>query len=135
MRDGAGHEYDDAKDDPDQWLLPGGPGRAEILASFYELQARGLRRAGSALRLWERQFEAAAAGDPQAVRTEAVQRSLSFLLPYHRQKEQRRAAYAPALQGGRSIDFRWSAGAAVLIALAVLATRGLRRRSGVPSQA
>jgi hypothetical protein len=135
MRDGAGHEYDDAKDDPDQWLLPGGPGRAEILASFYELEARGLRRAGSALRLWERQFEAAAAGDPQAVRTEAVQRSLSFLLPYHRQKEQRRAAYAPALQGGRSIDFRWSAGAAVLIALAVLATRGLRRRSGVPSQA
>ena len=131
LRDGAGHEYDGARDDPDRWVLQEGPGRAELLASFYELEGRGLRRAGSALRLWEQQFEAAAAGDSQAVRTEAVQRALAFLLPYHRAKEQRRAAYASPPPGRRSIDFRWPAGAVVLIALAVLATRGLRRRSGV----
>jgi hypothetical protein len=128
LRDGAGPEYDGARDDPDRWVLESGPGRAELLASFYELEGRGLRRAGSALRLWQRQFEATAAGDPQAVRTEAVQRALSFLLPYHRAKEQRRAAYAPPPPERSSIDLRWSAGAVLGIGLAVLATRLRRRR-------
>lgn len=130
LRDGVGHEYDGARDDPDDWVLTAGPGRAEVLARFYLLEGHGLARAGTALRLWQEQFEAAAARDRQQVRTEAMTRILSFLLPAHRAQEQRRAAYVPPPAPGRSIDLRWSAGLLVGVALLFLAGRALRRRRG-----
>lgn len=130
LRDGTGHEYDSARDDPDDWVVAAGSGRAQLLSRFYTLEGRGLARSGTALRLWEEQFEAAAARDRRQVRAEAVARMLSFLLPYHRAQEERRKAYAPPADSGRSIDLRWLGGALALVALAFLLGRRMRRRRG-----
>ena len=128
LRDGHGHEFDDKKDDPDQWVIADSPARRDLLSRFYELEGRGLRRAGTALRLWEQLFEAAAASDPQSVRVESVRRTLAFLLPYHRAQEQRRAAFVPPPPEHGTIDWRFSAAAALIVALIILLMLRSRRR-------
>ncbi|HEY6049732.1 MAG TPA: hypothetical protein VIZ58_00680, partial [Thermoanaerobaculia bacterium] len=94
LRDGMGHQYDGAKgDDPDAYLAPPSPARDRDLARFYELQALGLRRASTALRLWESAFEQELRARPPSL---AVERTLAIVLPYQAAAAARRAAHAPA---------------------------------------
>ena len=120
LRDGMGHEYDGAKgDDPDQYLRAD----PEALAAFYQLESRGLRRAATALRLWEARFEAARGRAPPSV---LVQRSLALLLPYHEAAAARRAAYQPAAQERQGIA--WGYPAAALALLCAIGAALVRQR-------
>jgi hypothetical protein len=125
LRDGMGHEYDSsAGDDPDRYLRAD-PG---ALASFYELEGRGLRRASTALRLWQARFDAARA-QPDA--EAAVQRSLALLLPYHEAAAGRRAAYHPAAEEQRGVA--WAYPAAALAVLCVIGAALFKRRRRTPT--
>jgi hypothetical protein len=125
LRDGGGHEYDGAKgDDPDSFLAQPSPKRDAALAQFYEMEGRGLRRAATALRLWETRFQRALQQDPEAVRTESVQRSLAFLLPYHDAAAARRASWVPPRPDREPIAWGYPVGA---LAVASLVFLGLRR--------
>ncbi len=123
LRDGMGHEYDGAKgDDPDRYL------RADpvALAAFYELEGRGLRRASTALRLWQARFDAARA---QPGAEAAVQRSLALLLPYHEAAAARRAAYQPAAEERQGIAWAYPAAALALLILGAAAVVRRRRQT------
>ena len=127
LRDGMGHEYDGAKgDDPDDYLR----GDAGTLTAFYELEGRGLRRAATALRLWETRYEASRRDEPPQA---AVLRSLALLLPYHEAAAARRATYHPAGPQQQHIAWAYPAAALALVCLVgVVAAR--RRRAGQPRQ-
>jgi hypothetical protein len=128
LHDGSGHEYDDKADAPDDWLAKDTPARAARLARFYSLEGRGLRRAGTALRLWQARFDAAAQDVSPAARAAAMRRTLAFLFAYDRARAERRAAFQPALPARERVDYRWAAGA-VLVALGLgLAVRAAVRR-------
>jgi hypothetical protein len=119
LRDGMGHEYDGAKgDDPDDYLR----GDAATLTAFYELEGRGLRRAATALRLWQARFDAARAELPPQV----VQRSLALLLPYHEAAAARRSKYQPI--GPEQQRIAWGYPAAALALACLVAGTALRRR-------
>ena len=122
-----GHEYDGAKgDDPDDYLR----GDAGTLTAFYELEGRGLRRAATALRLWEARYEASRRDEPPQA---AVQRSLALLLPYHEAAAARRATYQPTGPEQQYIAWAYPAAARALACLVgVVAAR--RRRAGQPRQ-
>ncbi len=124
LRDGLGHEYDGAKgDNPDDYLRAD-PG---ALAAFYELEGRGLRRASTALRLWESRFESARGREPPR---DGVQRSLAVLLPYHEAAAARRASYRPASEEHLGIAWGYPITALALAVLIVAAaTRRWRRSS------
>jgi hypothetical protein len=123
LRDGMGHEYDgSAGDDPDTYLRAD-PG---ALAAFYELERRGLRRATTALRLWEARFDAARAGAAPAA---SVQRSLALLLPYHEAAAARRAAYQPAAEEHLGIAWGYPAVAVALLCALGAALARRRRKS------
>jgi hypothetical protein len=122
LRDGMGHEYDGSKgDDPDQFLRPD----PSALAAFYELEGRGLRRATTALRLWQSRFDAARAAE----RNDApVQRALALLLPYHEAAAARRATYRPREEDHPGIAWGYPAAAlAVLVIGAAVVARRRRR--------
>ena len=122
LRDGMGHEYDGAKgDDPDDYLR----GDAGTLIAFYELEGRGLRRAATALRLWQAHFDAAHRDEPAQA---SVQRSLSILLPYHDDAAARRVTYQPTGPEQQRIAWGYPAAALVLICLAGAAVVVRRRR-------
>src|SRR6267378_600622 len=120
LRDGMGHEYDgSAGDDPDAYLRVD----PAALAAFYELEGRGLRRASTALRLWQARFDAARA---EAVPAVAVQRSLALLLPYHEAAAARRAAYQPAAE--EHLGTAWGYSAAALALVCLIGAAAVRRR-------
>jgi hypothetical protein len=104
LRDGvSGHEYDGSKgDDPDAYLARS-TDADDAVREFYVLQSRGLRRAVTALREWNRRFPGAP-HDP-----------VPELLAYHAQAAQRRAAYRPKSEK-RAIAWGYPAAAAVLLA-------------------
>src|SRR2546425_13117055 len=121
-----GHEYDGAKgDDPDDYLRPD----PAALAAFYELEGRGLRRASTALRVWESRFEPARGREPAQA---AVQRSLALLLAYHEAAAARRASYQPTSEEPLGIAWGYPAAALALLCLigAVL-FRWLRPKAAV----
>jgi hypothetical protein len=119
LRDGTGHEYDGAKgDDPDQYLRPD----AAALASFYQLEGRGLRRATTALRLWQSRFDAARATGPADA---PVHRAVALLVPYHEAAAARRSIYRPREAEHPGIAWGYPAGA--LAALVLAAAAGTRR--------
>ncbi|MFL5312101.1 MAG: hypothetical protein ACJ79H_16840 [Myxococcales bacterium] len=122
LRDGMGHEYDGAKgDDPDDYLR----GDAGTLAAFYELEGRGLRRAATALRLWQARFEAARREPAES----AVQRSLALLLPYHEAAAARRATYQPTGPEQQRIAWGYPTAALALVcAIAAVVARPFRMR-------
>ena len=121
LRDGMGHEYDGAKgDDPDRFLRPD-PG---ALAAFYELEGRGLRRATTALRLWQSRFDARATGGGEG----AAQRALALLLPYHAAAAARRAAYRPHDEEHPGIAWGYPAAALALLSIGAVAAARRRRR-------
>ena len=127
VRDGRGHEYDGAKgDDPDQYLEQDHPRAKEVLAAFYALEGKGLRRATTGLRLWLELHEAE--GARAGADLEAVERTLRMLLGYHREAAARRAAYVPAPDNGLPIAWGWPAGVLLLLALVALGVRRIARR-------
>jgi ABC-type Fe3+-hydroxamate transport system substrate-binding protein len=129
LRDGAGHEYDDKADSADDWLAKATPAREAQLARFYALEGKGLLRAGTALRLWQARFDAAAQEVSPPARAAAMQRTLAFLFAYDRARAERRAAFRPALSARQRIDYRWPAGAAlVALALGFAVSAAVRRR-------
>lgn len=123
LHDGLGHEYDGARDDPDQYVKNDAGTQAALL-SFYELEGRGLRRAATALRLWEAQLGKASSG------SDAVMRSLALLLPYHEAAAARRASYEPQRAQHEGIAWGYPVAALLLLAAAALLARRLLRRSG-----
>ena len=121
LRDGMGHEYDGAKgDDPDRFLGKADP---QTLRAFYDLEGRGLRRAATALRLWDARFESSRGKVAPAV---LVGRALAMLLPYHDAAEARRATYQPASAGRNQVA--WGYPVAVLAILGIGAGVVVRRR-------
>ena len=129
LHDGAGHEYDDKADAPDDWLAKDTPARAARLARFYTVAGKGLQRSGTALRLWQAQFDAAARDLSPAARAAAVQRTLAFLFSYDRARAERRAAFQPAVPAQERVDYRWAAGAlSVALALGLGVRAAVRRR-------
>jgi len=104
LHDGvAGHEYDGAKgDDPDAYLART-PAAAEAIQAFYEIQIRGLRRAVTAVREWQRRFPGPR-HDP-----------VPALLAYHDQAAERRAAYKPPRSGAGRIAWGYPAAGVALV--------------------
>ena len=127
VRDGRGHAYDGAKgDDPEQYIEQDHPRARELLAQFYGLEGKGLRRATTGLRLWQETHEAEAAR-PGADQV-AVERTLRMLLAYHRAAATRRAAYVPSPDGGLPIAWGWPAGALLAVVLVAFGVRRIARR-------
>ena len=104
LRDGVyGHEYDGAKgDDPDAYVSRT-PEAEQAIREFYALQERGLRRAVTAVREWQRRFP----GNPHD--------PVPQLLAYHQAAAQRRASYQPARSGPPGIAWGYPALALLLV--------------------
>ena len=129
LRRGGGHEYDGAKgDDPDAYLAPPSPERDRALSDFYALEGRGLRRAATALRIWEARFERAWRGPSAEVRDGAVLRSVTFLDDYQRKAAERRTRYQPEREEQSRIAWGYPIGAVALVAIAVVLFARKRRR-------
>jgi hypothetical protein len=126
LHDGVGHEYQSPGDDPDAWLLPPSPQREATLARFYTLEGRGLTRAGTALRAWQRWYGSAAARAAD-LRPLLVRRTLALLLPYHEQAAARRAKYVPAGPSQQGIAWGYpGAFLALTVGIGLLVRRALR---------
>jgi len=120
LRNGvSGHEYDGSKgDDPDAYVSTSREAQ-EAVREFYVLQARGVRRAVTALREWNRRFPPAP-HDP-----------VPELLAYHVQAAERRAADRPRSTKQAAVAWGYPATAVVLLAALALwlRVRVVRRRS------
>ncbi|MGZ6125986.1 MAG: hypothetical protein ACXWLR_13550 [Myxococcales bacterium] len=116
LRDGVyGHEYDGAKgDDPDGYVLHT-PEAEQAIRDFYAIQERGLRRAVTSVREWQRRFP----GKPHDPVPE--------LLAYHDAAAQRRAAYKPAATGPGIAWGYPGAVAAVIAGVALIWSRRSKR--------
>jgi hypothetical protein len=136
LRQAAGHEYDGAKgDDPDAYLAPPSPEQDSALTDFYALEGRGLRRAATALRLWQGRFEEARRGPAAEVRGAAVQRTVAFLDRYHREAAERRASYRPEPEERSRIAWGYPIAAIALVSIAaVVAIARSRKRRAPRSQ-
>ncbi|HWE24807.1 MAG TPA: hypothetical protein VG496_12795 [Myxococcales bacterium] len=126
LRDGMGHEYDGSKgDDPDRYLGKDDP---QALDAFYDLEARGLRRAATAVRLWQPRFDSSRGrAEPGLV----VLRSLAMLLPYHEAAAARRASYKPPPAERHEIAWGYPAAAVAIIGIAIAAVTRKRRRTAI----
>jgi len=117
LRDGVhGHEYESNKDNPDDYV---DPSKREAIDKFFQIEGRGLRRAVSALRIWQRQFPGAP-HDP-----------VPELIAYHAQAAARRARYLPASPEQMGIAWGYPAAAAALaagVALTIWSFLGWQRR-------
>ena len=117
LHDGvSGHEYDGAKGDVPDAYVAHTPEAAQAIRAFYELQVRGLRRAVTAVKEWQRRFPGPR-HDP-----------VPGLLAYHDQAAARRAAYVPAASGAARIAWAYPLVAAALLTGAVLIIRRRSRR-------
>ena len=105
LRDGVyGHEYDGAKgDDPDAYVAHT-PEAEKAVRDFYSIQERGLRRAVTSLRAWQRRFP----GKPHD--------PVPDLLAYHDAAAQRRAAYKPSAGGRPGIAWGYPGAVVALVA-------------------
>ena len=103
LHDGVhGHEYKSGTDDPDDYV-----DKAADLSEFYALEKRGVVRAATALRVWQRRF-------PQAQADLAgLADSLSR---YHAQAAARRASYRPAGPEIQQVAWFYPIAASVLLA-------------------
>jgi hypothetical protein len=130
LRDGMGHEYDGSKgDDPDRFLGNPDP---QGLEAFFALEARGLRRAATALRIWKVRFDRARTEVTPAI---LVQRSLAMLLPYHEAAAARRASYKPppAEQNRIAWGYPGALGAIAIAALVLIRRRRRRASAAAPA--
>jgi len=101
LRDGGGHEFVSGKDDPDQYL---DASKAQALTDFFALETLGLRRAATALRLWEARFEP------------GKQLPVKALLDYHEAARARREAYQPSGPDREGIAWGYPVAATLLLA-------------------
>jgi hypothetical protein len=106
LRDGiSGHEYDGAKgDDPDAYV-ESTPEAQEAIRAFYAIEARGLRRAVTAVREWRRRFP----GPPHD--------PVPHLVAYHEAAVQRRASYKPSAAESPGIAWGYPVAAAAVLAV------------------
>jgi hypothetical protein len=117
LRDGVyGHEYDGAKgDDPDAYVAHT-PEAEQAIRDFYAIQERGLRRAVTSVREWQRRFP----GKPHDPVPE--------LLAYHEGAARRRATYKPAATGRPGIAWGYpGAVVAVVAGVALIWSRRSKR--------
>jgi hypothetical protein len=112
LRDGVyGHEYDSARgDDPDAFISHTRDARAAI-TGFNAIELRGIRRAVTAVRAWQRRFPGPA-HDP-----------VPALVAYHAEAARRRAAYVPSRPEQMGIAWGYAAAAALLLAAAAALVR------------
>ncbi len=118
LRDGVyGHEYDGAKgDDPDAYVLHT-PEAEQAMRDFYAIQQRGLRRAVTAVREWQRRFP----GKPHD--------PVPALVAYHDAAAQRRSSYKPEATGSPGIAWGYpGAIVGLLLVTGVMVLRQKRRR-------
>jgi len=120
LRDGVyGHEYDGAKgDDPDAFVAHT-PEAEQAIREFYAIQEKGLRRAVTAVREWQRRFP----GKPHD--------PVPGLVAYHEAAAQRRASYKPARSGPPPIAWGYPAVAALLLIGLAALIRRLWKRSEI----
>jgi hypothetical protein len=121
LRDGvSGHEYDGARgDDPDAFISHTREARA-ALAEFDAIELRGIRRAVTAVRAWQRRFPGPA-HDP-----------VPMLVAYHAGAARRRAAYVPS--GPEQMGIAWGYAAAAALLLAAAAALARRRMLRAPRE-
>ncbi len=105
LHDGVyGHEYDGGKgDDPDAYVAHT-PEAEQAIRDFYAIEERGLRRAVTAVREWQRRFP----GQPHD--------PVPALLAYHEAAAQRRAAWRPSPGGHPGIAWGYPAVAFAVVA-------------------
>lgn len=108
LHDGvSGHEYDASKgDDPDAYVERTPEAQAAI-EEFNAIEIRGLRRAVTAVREWQRRFP----GKPHDPVPE--------LVAYHQQAEARRAGYRAPATGRQAIAWGYPIAAVALLGAAV----------------
>ena len=116
LHDGvSGHEYDASKgDDPDAYVERTPEAQAAI-EEFNAIEIRGLRRAVTAVREWQRRFP----GKPHDPVPE--------LVAYHQQAEARRAGYRAPATGRQAIAWGYPIAAVALLGAAVAFARRRRR--------
>ena len=127
LHDGAGHEYKSPPDDPDQFLAPETPERAARLRRFWELEGRGLTRAGTVLRAWQAEHDKAAP-EAEDLREHIVRRMLAQLLPYHLAAAERRAKYVPAGPDEQHVALGYPLAALALLVLIAFVVLRIRRK-------
>jgi hypothetical protein len=116
LRDGIdGHEYNGATDDPDAYVLKGSQGK-QAIREFYALQERGVRRAVTAVREWQRRFP----GRPHD--------PVPGLLDYHEAAERRRATYTPAESGNPGMAWGYPGAVVGFVGVVALVIQRRRRR-------
>jgi hypothetical protein len=118
LHDGIyGHEFDGAKgDDPDAYLSHT-PEAEQAVRDFYLIQERGVRRAVTSVREWQRRFP----GQPHD--------PVPGLLAYHDGAAKRRAAYKPPVPGGPGIAWGYPGALAALAGVAALIWSRRSKRS------
>ena len=131
LHDALGFVYDGPpRDDPDNFLAPPSPEVTRAISEFYVIEARGLRRAGTALRLWQRLFTEATAGDAEAARARSFARTLAYVVPYDDEAAARRAAWRPEQSAPPGIAWGWPLGlAALVLGAGLLFVRGRSKKA------
>jgi len=112
LRDGvSGHEYDGSKgDDPDAYVERT-PEAQVAIEEFHAIEIRGLRRAVTAVREWQRRFP----GKPHD--------PVPQLVAYHEQAAARRAAYKPPASGHPGVAWGYPIAVVALLGAAVAFAR------------
>ncbi len=116
LHDGvSGHEYDPSKgDDPDAYVERTPEAQAAI-GEFHAIEIRGLRRAVTAVREWQRRFP----GKPHD--------PVPQLVAYHEQAAARRAGYRAPATGRQAIAWGYPIAAVALLGAAVAFARRKKR--------
>ena len=119
LHDGvSGHEYDPSKgDDPDAYVEQSPEAQAAI-EEFHAIEIRGLRRAVTAVREWQRRFP----GKPHD--------PVPQLVAYHEQAAARRAGYKAPATGHQAIAWGYPIAAVALLSAAF----AFARRKGTASK-
>ena len=119
LHDGvSGHEYDPSKgDDPDAYVERTPEAQAAI-GEFHAIEIRGLRRAVTAVREWQRRFP----GKPHD--------PVPQLVAYHEQAAARRAGYKAPATGHQAIAWGYPIAAVALLSAAF----AFARRKGTASK-
>ena len=116
LHDGvSGHEYDPSKGDNPDAYVERSPEAQAAIEEFHALEIRGLRRAVTAVREWQRRFP----GKPHD--------PVPQLVAYHEQAAARRADYKAPATGRQAIAWGYPLAAVALLGAAVAFARRKKR--------